>query len=329
MTNLPSYLAQTTSPQVAATINGLAVAAKQIEHQLRLSDIVLDAVAGKMNADGDTQKALDVIADDLIEAALRDVDAAIYMSEERDDAIVLNADGRLIVACDPLDGSSNIGVNLTVGTIFSILPGGADAGLPGGADAGPDALLQAGRNQLAAGFFLYGPQTSLILTTGKGAVSFRLNAENEFGLTNGQVQIPADAAEFAINASNARHWLPPVSSYINACLAGTDGPRKKNFNMRWAGSLVADAWRIFDRGGVFLYPRDKRPGYEDGRLRLVYEAAPIAFIIEQAGGRASDGVEDIMNIIPDALHSRVPLIFGSKSEVAIIEDQHRASNDQI
>ena len=265
----------------------------------------LDAAAGAVNADGDTQKKLDVIADEIVLDALRGTAAAAYLSEEREEAIPLDPDGGLIIACDPLDGSSNIGVNVSVGTIFSVLP----------ADGGD---LQPGRAQLAAGFFVYGPQTTLLLTTGSGTASFRMDDEGRFVMISENVRIPLEASEFAINASNRRHWPAPITRYVEGCLAGADGPRGHDYNMRWVASLVAETWRIISRGGVFLYPADARKGYAAGRLRLVYEAAPVAMLVEQAGGRATDGVRDIMDITPDGLHQRVPLVFGAKNEVEAV-----------
>ena len=231
------------------------------------------------------------------------------MSEERAEAIPLAPGGRVIVASDPLDGSSNIGVNVSIGTIFSILPAGR-----GG--------LLSGREQLAAGFFVYGPQTTLLLTLGRGVASFLMCEDGGFTLIEDGVAIPEQTAEFAINSGNQRHWHPPVQRYGADCVAGADGPRGRNFGLRWVGSLVADAWRIFSRGGVFLYPADSRDGYGEGRLRLVYEAAPMAFLAEQAGGLASDGVRDILDIVPATVHQRVPLVFGSTDEVAEAIAQH-------
>lgn len=266
----------------------------------------LGAVLGGENADGDEQKALDVAADEHIENALRTASVAAYLSEEREGAVMLSDKGSLLVACDPLDGSSNIDTNLTVGTIFSLLPFDGST------------LLMSGDMQIASGFFAYGPQTTLLLTIGQGVEAFCLDDSGDYRRMDWQVAIPRTASEFAINASNSRHWQAEISDYISDLLAGKTGPRGKNFNMRWAGSLVADAFRIFRRGGIFLYPSDQRDGYEKGRLRLVYEAHPIAFLVEQAGGLAYDGQVRILEITPDELHQRVPLIFGSSDEVDLI-----------
>ncbi|MGB0689594.1 MAG: class 1 fructose-bisphosphatase, partial [Candidatus Puniceispirillum sp.] len=247
--------------------------------------------------------------DDVITAQLRDAGAAIYLSEEQDTPIPLNDEGTLIVASDPLDGSSNIDTNVSIGTIFSIMPAAGGA-------------LQSGRNQLAAGFFVYGPQTTLLVTLGDGVLAFQMDDDGRFCDMGWQVVISPDTHEFGINASNQRHWHAPVKAYIDYCLDGRDGTLKQNYNMRWVGSLVADAWRIFRRGGVFLYPADRRDGYAQGRLRLVYEANPVAMLVEQAGGKATDGTNSILDIEPKDLHERVPFIFGSKNEVDVIIGYH-------
>ena len=309
MITLDSYLSNHAAADTGAAISALAAAAVRISAEIRAPRQTLDAAAGEVNADGDVQKALDVLADEIILEAVRGAGAAAYMSEERDEAIPLAPGGRVIVASDPLDGSSNIGVNVSIGTIFSILPAGR-----GG--------LLSGREQLAAGFFVYGPQTTLLLTLGKGVASFLMHEDGGFTLIEDGVAIPEQTAEFAINSGNQRHWHPPVQRYVADCVAGADGPRGRNFGLRWVGSLVADAWRIFSRGGVFLYPADSRDGYGEGRLRLVYEAAPMAFLAEQAGGLASDGVRDILDIVPATVHQRVPLVFGSADEVAEVIAQH-------
>jgi fructose-1,6-bisphosphatase I len=292
-------------PAVAASVRALAGVAVELSATIARPDSTaqLGAVRGSANADGDDQKKLDVLADEMIATALAAVDhVAAYLSEERDAAIQLHDGGDVIVASDPLDGSSNIDTNVSIGTIFSILPASGGS-------------LQPGRNQLASGIFVYGPQTTLLVTCGDGVFAFQLGTDGQFHDMGWQVRMPAETSEFAINASNSRHWAAPVSRYIADCLAGRAGPRQRNFNMRWVGSLVADGWRIFRRGGIFLYPADARDGYDNGRLRLVYEASPMAFLVTQAGGRASDGQQDILDIVPDALHQRVPLVFGSANEV--------------
>ena len=266
---------------------------------------------GDINSDGDSQKALDVLADKAIISSFTNASIAAYFSEEQETALLLEPDGKLIICVDPLDGSSNIDNNLSVGTIFSILPRKSKIFEP---EYIMSDALQPGENQLASGFFVYGPQTSLILTTGSGVASFILK-QGEFIQMEWEPSIPNAGNQFAINMSNMRYWSQPATEYIQACLDGVDGPFAKNYNMRWCGSLVADAWRIFRQGGIFLYPEDSRENYHVGRLRLIYEANPVAFLVEQAGGRATDGNVEILKIEPKAIHQRVPLIFGSKDDV--------------
>ena len=290
---------------VAGAVAALATVAVELSTLIRNAESTaqLGSVRGSANADGDAQKKLDVLADEMIVSALADcVGVAAYLSEERNDAVTLHDGGDIIVASDPLDGSTNIDTNVSIGTIFSILPAAGGH-------------LQPGRNQLASGIFVYGPQTTLLVTFGDGVLAFQLAEDGLFHNMDWRVQIPPKTSEFSINASNSRHWTAPVSRYINDCLAGVAGPRQRDFNMRWVGSLVADSWRIFRRGGIFLYPADARKGYETGRLRLVYEASPMAMLVTQAVGRASDGQQDILDIIPTSLHQRVPLVFGSANEV--------------
>lgn len=259
------------------------------------------------NADGDVQKDLDVRADEIIRRALRSASIAAFASEEASKVEFFDSTSRLCVAVDPLDGSSNIEVNMTVGTIFSITPAPAESSV---------AFKGKGTEQIAAGFAVYGPQTTLVLSLGDGVDIFTLDPlAASFELTRSRVRIPAGAPEFAINASNRRHWDSPVRAFIDECLAGAEGPSDRDFNMRWIGSLVAEVYRILTRGGVFLYPADTRHGYGDGRLRLVYEAHPMAFIVEQAGGAASDGRTRILDLAPESLHQRVPLILGSTEQV--------------
>ncbi len=289
----------------ADAVIALSMAAANIATVIRFPDAgaALGAVRGRANVDGDDQKALDIIADEMIQNALSEVTAvAAYLSEEQDAAVKIHDNGKVIVASDPLDGSSNIDTNVSIGTIFSIMPAAGGA-------------LQTGRNQIAAGFFVYGPQTTLLVTFGKSVMAFQLDDDGEFYDMDWQVKITPDTDEFAINASNMRQWQPDVAAYISDCLAGETGPRIQNFNMRWIGSLVADAWRIFRRGGIFLYPADSRSSYGTGRLRLVYEANPIAFLVEAAGGQAVDGNGPILDLLPPTIHARVPFIFGSSNEV--------------
>jgi fructose-1,6-bisphosphatase I len=302
---------------LTATLNALAVAARDISRLISMGPLSasLSAEPVSANADGDAQKPLDLISNRMVLNALKSAPVAFYASEEEAAILTLHADGSLAVAVDPLDGSSNIDVNVSIGTIFSIFPR---------ASAGASAsFLRPAAEQLAAGYFVYGPHSALLLTVGKGVDHYVLNPETaEFHLARAGLLIPAEGQEFAINASNYRHWTPPVRTYIDDCLEGAEGPHGKNFNMRWIASLVAETHRIFARGGVFLYPADRRSGYERGRLRLVYEAAPIALLAEQAGGSASDGIIRILEKSATELHQRTPLIFGSARNVAAITDYH-------
>jgi fructose-1,6-bisphosphatase I len=261
------------------------------------------AVGG--NADGDMQTKLDVWANDQMVDALGAAGAASVLSEELREPLALDPNGSIAIAIDPLDGSSNIDTNVSIGTIFSLLPAKDDA-----------TYSQPGRAQIGAGYVIYGPQCAMVLTLGEGTDIFTLDPETrEFHLTTPKVRICQNSNEYAINASNYRHWSEGIRAYIDDCLAGTEGPRGANVNMRWVASLVAECHRILARGGVFLYPRDARKGYEKGRLRLLYEASPIAFLVEQAGGKAFDGFTRILDIVPDAPHQRTPLIFGSAGEI--------------
>ncbi|HTV33022.1 MAG TPA: class 1 fructose-bisphosphatase [Methylocella sp.] len=270
------------------------------------------------NTDGDVQKVLDVLANDLFVKALKQAPVAAIVSEELNAPLVLDPARPLVTAMDPLDGSSNIDTNVSIGTIFSILPA-----LTGAAEAEAQ-FLQPGRRQIAAGFVIYGPQTSFVFALGDEPTQIFI-LDRKAGLfyqTSPAPAITKDYAEYAINASNARHWDVPVQAFIDDCKQGSEGPLKRNFNMRWTGSLVADAYRILLRGGVFLYPGDQRAGYSDGRLRLLYEANPVAFIIEHAGGLASDGTRPILDIVPPAIHARVPLVFGSSVLVELVGRYH-------
>lgn len=284
--------------------------------------VAFSGVKGDSNADGDLQKDLDVYADEVFLSALRDAPVALYGSEELANPVLLDAEAKLAVAIDPLDGSSNIDTNVSIGTIFSILPIDGDI-----ATDLEQTFLQSGNKQLASGFFIYGPQLALVLTVGEGTHIFVYSPlSQDFVQAYQSVSIDERTSEFAINASNYRHWHNPVRVYIDDCLAGSEGPRERDFNMRWIASLVADTYRILIRGGIFLYPSDQRKGYCKGRLRLVYEANPIAFLIEQAGGMATNSVDRILDIVPTGLHERVPFIFGSKKEVKRIRRYHTDRN---
>lgn len=273
------------------------------------------------NTDGDTQKALDLIANDLIIEALYDAPVSCLVSEELDKPRPINLGGPLFVATDPLDGSSNIDTNVSVGTIFSILPSAVNEDQSNLNDM--CRLLQPGTAQLAAGYVIYGPQTALVMSIGEGTMIFTLDPrKKEFRLTSRSIEVPPDTNEFAINSSNSRQWDGHIRAYVDDCLEGEEGPHGTNYNMRWIASLVAECHRILSRGGIFLYPADIRKGYATGRLRLVYECNPIAMIIEQAGGAATTGLQRIMEIQPEDIHERVPMIFGSKHEVKLVEQYY-------
>jgi fructose-1,6-bisphosphatase I len=288
-----------------------------------LGDVL--GTAGSENVQGEVQKKLDIIANEvLIEANEWGGHLAAMASEEMDDVhLVPNRypQGEYLLLFDPLDGSSNIDVNVSIGTIFSVL---RKVGHTRGVEEAD--FLQPGRQQAAAGYCVYGPQTTLVLTVGDGVSMFTLDRETgSWVQTADGVTIPEDTKEFAINMSNLRHWAPPVKRYIDECLAGKDGPRGKDFNMRWVASMVADVHRILSRGGIFLYPWDQREPDKPGKLRLMYEANPMAFIVEQAGGVATNGLERIMDIVPGKLHERVSVVLGSKNEVARVTDYHRTA----
>jgi len=279
------------------------------------------------NVQGEIQKKLDIIANDvLIEANEWGGHLAAMASEEMDSIYVVPnryPQGEYLLLFDPLDGSSNIDVNVSIGTIFSVLV------KPEGHAVTEQDFLQTGSRQVAAGYCVYGPQTTLVLTVGAGVAMFTLDREQgSFMLTQEQVRIPEETQEFAINMSNMRHWAPPVRRYIDECLAGTEGPRGKDFNMRWIASMVADVHRILTRGGVFLYPWDQREPNKPGKLRLMYEANPMGWLVEQAGGSATNGQQRIMDIKPDKLHERVSVILGSKNEVERVTRYHAEAAGQ-
>ncbi len=278
----------------------------------------LGASLGRTNPDGDVQKELDVAANELFVDAFRQAPVAAVVSEEMKEPLVLDPTAPIAVAMDPLDGSSNIDTNVSIGTIFSLLPALASAG---SAEAH---FLQPGHSQIAAGFVIYGPQTSIVLAFGgAGTQIFTLDRrDGKFYQALAAPGITRESTEYAINASNHRHWEPPLRAFIDDCEQGVEGPLKRDFNMRWTGSLVADAYRIIMRGGVFLYPGDERPGYGQGRLRLLYEANPVALIIERAGGSATDCLRPILDIVPASIHAKVPLVFGSSDCVALIARYH-------
>ncbi len=307
-------------------LNAVTTAMKIIANQVNKGALV-GALGNQsddaINVQGEVQKKLDVMSNDAIISETEWVGHLAGMaSEEMEDIMPIPSKykrGKYLLVFDPLDGSSNIDVNLTVGSIFSVLRAPEHTGA-----VTVDDFLQPGTQQVCAGFALYGPSTMLVLTTGHGVDGFTLDRDiGAFMLTHPQMRIPEDTKEFAINASNSRFWEPPVSRYVEECLQGKTGPRGKDFNMRWIASMVAEAFRILTRGGVFMYPTDNKDPSKPGRLRLMYEANPIAFIIEQAGGAATTGRQRIMDVKPESLHQRIPLILGSKHEVDRIERYHR------
>ena len=306
---------------IALTIETIAEACIEISALVARGPLAgeLGAEQGD-NADGDVQKALDLIANDLIIEAIQAAPVACLVSEELEQPFPIKKNAPLYVATDPLDGSSNIDTNVSVGTIFSILPTIK-------MDNDECRLLQAGTAQLAAGYVIYGPQTAMVLTVGSGTMIFTLDPHiSEFRLTNADISVYTDTTEFAINSSNSRQWDGHIKAYVDDCLRGEDGPHGSNYNMRWIASLVAECHRILSRGGIFLYPADIRKGYAAGRLRLVYECNPIAFLIEQAGGAASTGEQRIMEIQPADIHERIPMIFGSLHEVELVEQYYADLN---
>jgi fructose-1,6-bisphosphatase I / sedoheptulose-1,7-bisphosphatase len=310
--------------EFSGLLNAVATAVKIISNQVSRGALVgALGSAGVQNVQGEVQKKLDLISNEVMIGETEWTGhLAAMASEEMEDIYpvpVAERRGKYLLLFDPLDGSSNIDANMTVGTIFSILRVRDQDEQPR-----VEHFLQPGAAQVCAGFALYGPSTMLILTTGEGVDGFTLDRDiGAFILTHPQLRIPEDCGEFAINASNERFWEPPVRRYIQECLAGRTGPRGRDFNMRWIASLVAETYRILTRGGVFLYPKDSKEPATAGRLRLMYECNPIAFIVEQAGGQASTGRERIMDIQPTSLHQRVPLILGSANEVERIGRYHR------
>ncbi len=285
--------------------------------------------AGSQNVQGEAQTKLDVLANEIF---LRTNEwggqLAGMASEELEHPYLIPGEyprGRYLLLFDPLDGSSNVDVNVSVGSIFSVLRAPEGVARPAEAD-----FLQPGTEQACAGYAIYGPTTMLVLTLGHGVYGFTLDRENgEFILTHPDMRIPEDTSEFAINTSNERFWEPPVKRYVAECLAGKSGPRDKDFNMRWIASLVAEVHRILVRGGLFMYPRDTKDPGRPGRLRLLYEANPMAMLVEQAGGAASTGRGRLLELAPSALHERVPVILGSRNEVELIEQYHREHEEGL
>jgi fructose-1,6-bisphosphatase len=313
--------------EFTALVNDLRLVCKRIANVVGKGALAgLVGKAGAVNVQGEQQANLDIVSNDMfIRTHERGGTLAAMVSEELEDVWRVPSDqprGRYLLAFDPLDGSSNIDVNVSVGSIFSVLPDPDPS-----VDVGASAFLQPGRNQVCAGYAIYGPTTMLVMTFGHGVHGFTLDREiGEFVLTHRDMRIPSETSEFAINASNSRFWEPAVTRYVEECLAGSAGPRGRDFNMRWVASLVAEAHRILLRGGAFLYPRDDRASARSGKLRLLYEANPVGFLVEQAGGRASDGEMPILDVQPTGLDQRTGFVFGSREEVERIEEYHRDHN---
>ncbi|MFZ6845955.1 class 1 fructose-bisphosphatase [Undibacterium sp. RuTC16W] len=305
-------------------IEVVARACKTISHAVgkgALGEVL--GTASTENVQGEVQKKLDILSNEiLLEANEWGGHLAAMASEEMESIHPIPNRypmGEYMLLFDPLDGSSNIDVNVSIGTIFSVLKA-----LDGMATPTEKDFMQAGNKQVAAGYAVYGPQTVLVLTTGNGVNCFTLDREmGSWVLTQRNMQIPADTKEYAINASNTRHWHPPVTRYVNEMQAGVTGPRGKDFNMRWIASMVADVHRILNRGGIFMYPADAREPDKPGKLRLMYEANPMSFIVEQAGGASTDGKQRMLDIQPEKLHQRVPVFLGSKNEVELVTRYHQ------
>ena len=321
MTTLANYLnAHASNPALNDVITTVTDVGKTISQLLRkgaLADILGEA--GNQNVQGEEQKKLDVLANDLLlDALAKNSHCAGVASEELDDATPANADGSLLVLFDPLDGSSNIDINMAVGTIFSILPYQRQGQISENSD-----FLQAGNQQLAAGYLLYGTSTVLALTITDNVVMFSLDPDtNDYVLIEENVTIDADTSEYAINASNYRYWRAPMQQYIDELIAGKTGVRGRDFNTRWVAAMVGDVHRILCRGGLFTYPFDTKDANKAGKLRLMYEANPMSLLIERAGGAATDAVNRILDIAPTDIHQRVPVVLGSKNEVEYVKSLH-------
>jgi fructose-1,6-bisphosphatase I/sedoheptulose-1,7-bisphosphatase len=311
-----------------ALITNVSLACKAISRKVAYGGLagVLGS-AGTGNVQGEEQKNLDVMSNEIfIRANQWGGHVAGMVSEEMEEAYTLQREyprGKYLLLFDPLDGSSNIDVNVSVGSIFSILRAATPE-----QDPKPSDFLQPGTQQVCAGYAIYGPSTMLVLTLGNGTHAFTLEPQlGEWVLSHPNLQIPTKTREFAINASNSRFWEPAIKRYVDECLAGLTGPRGADFNMRWIASLVAETHRILMRGGVFMYPRDSKDPTKPGRLRLLYEANPISMLIEQAGGLSSTGHKRLMEVKPESLHQRIGLVFGSSDEVSRIESYHKADQE--
>ena len=313
----------TNNPDLLALMGQVVTACKVISNAVNKGALV--GVMGSLeseNIQGETQKKLDVITNEIfMQTTERGGQLAGMASEEMDDVYDIPAQyphGKYLLVFDPLDGSSNVDVNISVGTIFSVLRYEGSAANPVAAD-----FLQPGTKQVAAGYALYGSSTMLVITTGHGVNGFTLDSDiGEFVLTHPNMMIPVDTKEFAINASNQRFWEAPVQRYVSECVAGKTGPRGRDFNMRWVASMVAEVHRIIIRGGIFMYPKDTKDPAKAGKLRLMYEANPMSLIVEQAGGLSSTGRQRILDVQPEGLHQRVPVILGSKNEVEVVLSYH-------
>jgi fructose-1,6-bisphosphatase I len=321
---LESYLDEAqASADLKRLLLQIASICAEISGQIRLGALAgIHGDAGTGNVQGEKQKKLDVIANELfVEGLSKSKVVCGLASEEMDHAVDVPGGARLLAAFDPLDGSSNIDVNVSIGSIFSVLPAPTKDGPIQDAD-----FLVPGSKQLGSGYAIYGPATELVITIGQGVYGFTLDTQSKAWIqTRGPVHIPEETQEFAINASNARHWYPPVQNYINELLAGRTGPRGKDYNMRWIASMVADVHRILCRGGVFLYPADQREPNKPGKLRLLYEANPMALLIAQARGAATNGHYDILSIQPKGLHERVAVVLGAVAEVCLMSDKKHVS----
>lgn len=309
MTNLAQWLeTQTEDRELASVIATMAAAGTEIAAVLRQAPIAgQTGLAGATNVQGEAQKALDIISNDIVLKHIEDNPAiSILVSEELDEAVHTQSQGGFLVATDPLDGSSNLDVNVTVGTIFSVLKAA------GG-------LLQKGTAQVAAGYVAYGPATSLVVRIAEPVAVFTLDGAGSWVLTLDKVNVPAASGEFAINTARERFWDAATRNYVSESVAGETGPAGKRYNMRWVGSMVADIHRILMRGGVFLYPLDSETASKGGRLRLLYEANPMAWLVEGAGGASTTGQEGILEVEPTGIHQRVPVILGSVEEVRRVE----------
>lgn len=320
--NLAQYLEHHADAHMGVLISAIADVSQSISaavHKGALGGVL--GSADSENVQGETQKKLDIIANDMILDALAGTGVVAGMASEELDhcsPVPGHSDRPFLVLFDPLDGSSNIDVNVSIGTIFSVLPN------PDVGEITNESFLQPGTEQVAAGYVVYGPQTSLVLTFGKGVTAFTLDREaGQYIQTSDSMDIPEDTKEFAINMSNQRHWFAPVQRYIAELLEGKTGSRGKDFNMRWIASMVADVHRVLTRGGIFMYPKDQRDPNKPGKLRLMYEANPMSLLVEQAGGKSFDATQRILDIQPTDLHQRCAVMLGSANEVQRVSDYHK------